>query len=86
MIVRFLRSLPTTAESAQPRIPTLVTRPSFARSKGGVWERDYTLNDVYPTTWDGRFVARLLRTKRTDGMDYMINKIEMMSEARKYSS
>ena len=22
-------------------IPTLVTRPFFARSKGGVWERDY---------------------------------------------
>ena len=51
-----LRSLPTTAESAQPRILTLVTRPSFAWSKGGVWERDYvyslnsikTLNKAHP--------------------------------------
>ena len=29
------------ADSAQPRIPTLYTRPTFAQSKGGVWERDY---------------------------------------------
>ena len=64
---------------------TLITRGCFSEGErpgrfSHVMLGTTTYNDVDPTTWDGRTVARLLRiTKRTDGID---DKGEMVSEAR----